>query len=138
MGRKRRKAAVALDAQAAVNSPNETGGVIEQTLALPRWGRLLLVALFSIAAALLATPIIDNVYVTYFFDMETRMLPSFVSTAFGFMVYAIGWWLIIGRVGEVPPPRKTALVYVLLGLGALATVLILILVGVYSNVLTKG
>jgi hypothetical protein len=118
--------------------PQEAHGLREQTFALPRWGRILLCAAFAVATALLVTPIVDNVYVTNFFSQDTVMLPTVVSTLLGFVVYVVGYFLVIGQVGEVPPPRRAAVWYIALGLIALALVLILVMIGVYTNVLMRN
>lgn len=119
--------------QVEVDLPN--GGIVEQTLRLARWQRWLLVASFAVAAALLLTPVIDHLYLSYFFSMETRIVPSLVSTGLGVLVYAIGYVMIIGRVGEVPNARRATRWYLLLGFAALALVLILVIIGVYTNVM---
>ena len=111
------------------------GDIVAQVLALARWQRLLLAASFAIAATLLLTPLVDHLYLTYFFSMETRIVPSFVSTGLGVRDYAIGYVLMRGRVGEVPPARPATLWYLLAGFAALTLVLILVIIGVYTNVM---
>jgi hypothetical protein len=124
-------------AQAQTLPPVEMhyGGIVEQTLRLARWQRWLMVASFAVAVALLLTPVVDHLYLTYFFSMETRIVPSFVSTGLGVLVYAIGYLLIIGRVGQVPTARRATLWYIMFCLAALALVLILVIIGIYSNVI---
>jgi hypothetical protein len=51
------------------------------------------------------------------------------------LVYAIGYVLIIGRVGEVPDARRATLWYLMAGFAALALVLILVIIGVFTNVM---
>ncbi len=109
--------------------------ILAQTLALARWQRLVLTACFAIGATLLVTPVIDNLYVAYFFHMDTRMIPTFISTGLGVLVYGLGHWLLIGHVGEAPPPRRAALWYLLAGCFVLAFALVLVVIGVYTNVL---
>ena len=108
----------------------------EQALALPRIWRILLVSLFALAVTLAVTPIVDNFYVSNFFSMETRLLPSLVSVGLGIVTYAVGWRLLIGMVGDTPEPRQSTLWYLIFGICMMALVLILAGVGVFSNLTT--
>lgn len=105
----------------------------EQALALPRIWRIALVSLFALAVTLAVTPIVDNFYVDNFFSMDTRLLPSLFSVGLGFVVYAVGWRLLIGMVGDAPQPRKATTWYLIFGIAMLALVLILAGVGVFVN-----
>ena len=62
----------------------------------PRLVRILTVALFALAVTLALSPLVDYIYDRYFFSMETRVVPSLVSSGFGLVMYLLGWWLMVG------------------------------------------
>lgn len=101
----------------------------ERVAHLPRLARILLAALFAVATTLLLTPIVDNIYMTYFFDFNTRVLPSLVSTGIGVLIYIAGWVLMIGYAGEAVRPRKATFWYFVLGCVVLAVVVLLLITG---------
>jgi hypothetical protein len=100
-------------------------------VALPRLVRVLLAALFGLCVTLSLSPLIDLIYDRYFFSMETRMAPALVSSAFGLVMYMLGWWLMVGTVGERPGPRLAVLWYVGTGVFAVTAVTVLIIFGVH-------
>lgn len=135
MGRKQRKAqqtAVPLPYVPEMQ-PAEPPGFADRVLALPRIVRLALAIVFALAAALAVTPLVDTVYINNFFSMETRMAPALVSSLLGFGVYFVGWRLIVGMVGETPRPRPAVRYYVLLGAALLVLVIVLLVIGIASN-----
>jgi hypothetical protein len=102
---------------------------IHWLLKLPRMVRITMVGLFALAITLSLSPLVDYVYLSYMFTEETRVLPSLVSAAIGVTAYILGWWLMIGTVGELPPPRRLVLIYVLVGIFALSLVIVLTING---------
>lgn len=101
----------------------------ERILQLPRLARIALAALFAAVTTLLLTPIIDNIYLTYFFDFNTRVLPSLVSTAAGIVTYLVGWVLLVGYAGEGVRPRRATFWYFVAGCAELAFVVLLLMTG---------
>lgn len=99
-------------------------------LGLPRLLRVFIIAVFALAVTLVMSPIVDNVYLTYFFSMETRMIPSLVTVSFGAIMYAVGWWLVIAPDPDEPAARGLVLWYVALGLLALFLTIILTIIGI--------
>jgi hypothetical protein len=97
--------------------------------ALPRLGKMLLLAAIALAVVLLVTPTIDYVYLTQFFDFNTRMLPALVSMAVGVAVYALGWWLLLW---DDEPRWRGLSLYFALGIFALIAVVILTLYGFFT------
>jgi len=108
--------------------------LVERVLLMPRLARMLVAATFALAAALLVTPLVDNVYIENFFSMETRLLPALVSAGLGLVVYAVGWRLLVGVVGETPSVRPATRYYLIFGVVLLVLVVILVAFGFYSNV----
>jgi len=93
-------------------------------LGLPRIGRIGVAALFALVVTLAVSPIIDTIYLRYLYTPESVLAPALVSTGFGLAMYFVGWQLIIGTVGEIPPARMVVLWYV--GVGVLAFVLVVV------------
>lgn len=104
--------------------------LIERVLHLPRLGRIVICALFALAVTLALSPLIDEIYLRFFFTSGTVILPSLVSAAFGLVMYMTGWWLIVGTVGETPPVRLVILWYLAVGILAILVVIILVFRGV--------
>jgi hypothetical protein len=100
-------------------------GFVAWMLARPRTVRFLIVGLFAISVTLAVFPIVDELYIRFLFDEATRILPSFVSTSLGIIMYVFGWRLIIGTIGEVPPVRPAVFWYLVIGI--LATLLVVAL-----------
>lgn len=101
-------------------------------LALPRIIRIILAAIFALATTLALSPIVDKIYVDYFFTEQTRILPSLISTGFGLVMYVTGWMLFIGTVGDDPPPRFAVLWYFVLGWFAILLALLWFVQGITS------
>ena len=101
-------------------------GFIERIIRLPRLTRIIMAAVFALALTLVITPIVDGIYLSNFYDPGTREAPALISTALGVVFYLLGWRLIIGFAGDVPPANRAVLWY--LGVGVLACVLVVGLV----------
>lgn len=81
-------------------------------LALPRFVRMLLVGMVSLCWVLAIFPLVDRVYLAFFYHPNTIDLPAHVSVSFGLLAYLIGWWAVVGaRWGKVKATR-TARAYV--------------------------
>lgn len=93
---------------------------------LPRLTRIVLAAVFALALTLVITPLVDGIYIANFYDVDTREAPALLSTALGVVFYLVGWRLIIGFAGQIPPTNKAVVGY--LGVGTLVCVLVVVLV----------
>ncbi len=102
---------------------------VQWCLKRPRLARIIAVAVFALAVTLVISPMVDYLYLRFFYTDETRILPSLVTAAFGILVYFLGWWLLVGTVGEPRPARPAVLVYVTLGIIALCLVIVLAVSG---------
>jgi hypothetical protein len=98
--------------------------------ALPRLARMLLVALFALAVTLAVSPLVDLIYDRYFFSVDTVLVPALISAGFGLLMYLLGWWLMVGTVGEPLAARPALVWYVGMGFAAVGVVLYLIVIGV--------
>ena len=102
------------------------------------WSRLLRIVitfLFGIAVTAAVFPLIDAIYITHFFDENTRILPSFVSVGIGIIMYGLGWYLLVGIRGEKRPERMAVLVYLLVGVLVIVFVFVLLINGYYTATL---
>jgi hypothetical protein len=106
------------------------GRLVAAILSVPRLLRMFLVGLFALAVTLSLSPLVDLIYTQYFFSMNTVIVPSLVSAGFGLIMYVLGWWLIVGTVGDQPIARIALLWYCGTGLLALVVVIVLIVRGV--------
>jgi len=106
---------------------------IHRVLGLPRLARIGIAALFALAVTLTISPIVDTLYLSYLYTPETVIAPALVSTGFGLVMYFVGWQLIIGPVGEIPPARMMVLWYVGIGVLAIAIVVLWLVTGVTSG-----
>lgn len=104
---------------------------VSTVLSWPRLLRMGLVTVFTLAAVAAVFPLVDSIYIAQFFTEETRILPSLVTLVIGIMMYAAGWWLVIGMPGDTLPLRRALYVYLLLGLLLVIVVLILLAYGYY-------
>lgn len=90
--------------------------MVARILLLPRLTRILMVIFVALLLVMAIFPLVDILYVTYFFTPETIVLPSLVSIALGTIVYVWGWRSIVGMVGENPEPSLSAKVFMSLAL----------------------
>ena len=103
--------------------------LIRKILALPRLLRIIIISIFALALTAVVFPAVDFAYMEHFFSESTKILPSFVSTGVGIIMYGVGWWLLVGIRGERRPVRIGVFLYVLAGILIIAFVVYLIING---------
>ncbi|MBL8134347.1 MAG: hypothetical protein JNL42_20970 [Anaerolineae bacterium] len=113
----------------SANRSEARSGVAGQILSLKRYQRIGLVMVYSIGLTLLLMPLVDNVYLSYFFSSQTVLVPALLSAGAGIFMYAIGWRLMVGYVGDLPPERTSVVIYVLTGTVILLMVITLVIIG---------
>lgn len=101
---------------------------------LPRLTRIIMVMSFAIALTFLLMPLVDRIYLTQFFNPLTTVIPALISAGAGLLMYLLGWWLLVGTVGDTPPMRRATLLYVLAGIAILIMLLVLFVIGVVDGV----
>lgn len=106
--------------------------MVRRILNWPRFIRILLIGVFAVAVTAAIFPLVDYIYITNFFNESSRILPSFIATALGIIMYVAGWWLIVGIRGERCPERSAVFVYMIVGLMIVLFVLTLVLNGYYT------
>ncbi|MCU0513949.1 MAG: hypothetical protein MUE40_15440 [Anaerolineae bacterium] len=97
---------------------------------VPRLLRILLAALAALAVTAVLFPLVDAVYVQFFFTPETRIVPSYVSVGAGALMYLAGWLLLVGPSGGGVSAHPALPVYVLVSLIAMFTLLVLLAQGI--------
>jgi hypothetical protein len=103
--------------------------LVRRVLKLPRSVRIFIAAVFAQAVTFALSPVIDEIYLRYFFNESTRIVPSLVAAAAGLLMYALGWLLMVGTVHEPLPERGAVLWYCLVGLLAIALVTAMLVTG---------
>jgi hypothetical protein len=83
-------------------------GWIDRLLRLPRPVRVLLAALPAVAVALLVQPVIDSIYLRFFFDEATLAAPAWLIALLATLMYFAGWVFLVGMPGS-PPLRSRGL-----------------------------
>jgi len=115
-------------------APNPIAVSAERILDLPRWLRILLVMGFSVALTFLLMPLIDNIYLTTFFDPSTVWLPATLAAGAGVVMYFVGWRLLIGYAGTQLVERPAVIGYTMLGTLIVLLVIILFVIGTVIGV----
>lgn len=72
----------------------------EQITQINRLWRLLLVAMIAIITTLAVSPLIDAIYLQFFFTPETRIVPSLIAMGVGTVMYILGWFYLVGSAGQ--------------------------------------
>lgn len=78
--------------------------VMQWLLACARWQRISFVFFVAVLLVLVASPLVDRLYIQYFFDDATVIVPSYVSVFLGAIAYLWGWVAIVGVVGDSHRP----------------------------------
>lgn len=98
--------------------------LLNRLLTLPRLARILIAAVPAIAFAALIQPVVDAVYLRFFFDEETRTSPAWVISFFAIGMYFAGWYFIVGYRGVEVSQRRGAVWYVVLSIAIIALVVV--------------
>lgn len=101
--------------------------MIAQMLALPRITRLLITTVFAVSATLAVSPLIDEVYLQAFFSEDTIIVPSLIAGSIGVLMYAAGYYFIVGLAGEKPKQHPFAIWYILIGWFSIGLVIVWVL-----------
>lgn len=103
--------------------PDESQSFLDSLLAFPRTTRIIIAAVFALALTLAISPVIDRIYLGYFFTEDTRSLPALISGGAGLLMYGAGWLLLVGMVGEQPTGKRLLRIYLLVGMLSLLIIL---------------
>jgi hypothetical protein len=86
---------------------------MQRVLNLSRIKRILFVGGVALLTGVVAQPVVDAVYLNFFYDPRTVVVPSIVTAIVVLIVYLIGWQLVVGTVGESKTPRPPVLWYLI-------------------------
>jgi hypothetical protein len=92
-----------------------------------------MVGLFAVAVTFAVNPVIDALYLRFMYTEATVSLPAIAAVIVGMVVYILGWVLVIGTVGEMPPVRPVILWYCLVGVVGVILVVVALLLGLTSS-----
>jgi hypothetical protein len=109
-------------------------GMVRRTFRFSRIGRILVCAVIALAATLTIRPLIDLIYLDYFFDPGTVIVPAWIATAVGIAVYAIGWRLVVGMAGEAPQPGRASAYFLVIGAALVVFVVVLTVYGLFTAI----
>lgn len=134
MGRKQQSKRIPPQNTAAVSPavPEQNSHMATWIIRLPRVVRIILIVLPALAATVIFVPVIDSIYLRYFYSDESRMLPSIITAGIALTVYLIGWVLVVGTTGETPEERRSVSLYMSFSL------LLMAIASVYLAVLMLG
>ncbi len=106
------------------NQPSEPKtGLIEALLNFPRITRIIIAGMFALSLTLALSPVIDRLYVAYFYSEDTLIAPMIISVILGVLMYILGWFAIVGIAGEKLMPSKGIVAYLVMGMVAVLLVL---------------
>lgn len=119
--------------------PGIAGWLQAKLMRMPRLLRIVL--MFVLAAGITGAifPLVDLIYVEYFFTPDSVIVPSYISTGIGALFFLVGWYLIVGPAGENRVSAHPALVvYLLIGIAALCLDIVLIIQGFSMTDMISG
>jgi hypothetical protein len=96
---------------------------------LPRLVRIIIALFFATMVTLAIFALVDHIYIRYFFTMETRMIPAFVTVAIASVMYIWGWLGFVGTIDTIPASSNSLLLYFGVGFVATFTVIMLVIQG---------
>lgn len=97
----------------------------QRLVQLPRVIRLVISVFFAAMVTLAVSPLVDHIYLRFFFTEETVMIPALVTVAIASATYIWSWWVFIGTVNSVPSASNYILLY--FGVGVVATIIVIAL-----------
>jgi hypothetical protein len=102
---------------------------VRSLLGLPRLVRIAIAALFALTVTVALGPIIDNIYLQFFFSDATRLLPTLAAAGVGLVMYVLGWMLLVGTVGEAGSVRWAVIWYLVIGLLSICLIITQVVLG---------
>lgn len=99
-------------------------------LELARPWRILFVAFNAAGVVLAVFALVDRIYIQYFLDPATIVVPSYISVALGAAMYVWGYYLFVGTRGVKLDVRRGRPLYLAIALTVLVVNVVLIAYGV--------
>ncbi len=110
----------------------QLGNLALRLVRLPRIMRIVIALFFATMVTLAISPLVDHIYIRYFFTAETVIVPAMVTVSIASMMYIWGWWGFVGTVNTVPSASNYVLLYFAIGLVATISVIVLLVQGITS------
>lgn len=104
-------------------------------LAQSRLKRMAIAVSFALAVTYLLFPIVDLIYMEYFFSVDTVIVPSLVTATVGVVMYMLGWYLLVGNANTRPEMRLVTLWYLILGILAVVLVILSFVLSIITLIL---
>ncbi|PJF29426.1 MAG: hypothetical protein CUN52_08440 [Phototrophicales bacterium] len=96
----------------------------EQITSMNRLLRLFVVTIFAISTTLAISPLIDSIYLQYFFSPETRIIPSLIAMIGGVCMYIVGWIYLVGSARQIILVTRGLKWYMYIGIGTIIIILL--------------
>jgi len=97
---------------------------------LPRLLRIVIALFFATMVTLAISPLVDHIYLRFFFTAETVIIPAMVTVSIACVMYIWGWWGFVGTVDTVPSASNHILLYFVIGIVATISVIVLLIQGI--------
>lgn len=91
-------------------------GVIARLLALPRPARMLLAAVPALAVVLIVQPVVDSIYLRFFFNDTTIGIPAWLIAGLSVLMYFAGWVFLVGMPGTTPERSRGLTLYLIVSI----------------------
>ncbi|GAB4310645.1 MAG: hypothetical protein Kow00117_04080 [Phototrophicales bacterium] len=101
--------------------------LVSYVLKLPRITRIFLSGLFSLAVTLVVSLVADSILSATVPEDTKVVILTMIAGGLGIIMYALGYFFIVGIIGEDVVARRATGFYILLGLFAIFLVVLWIL-----------
>lgn len=110
----------------------QVGNLTMRLVRLPRLIRIVIALFFATMVTLAISPLVDHIYLRFFFTTETVIVPAMVTVSIASIMYIWGWWGFVGTINTVPQASKYVFLYFVVGIVATISVIILFIQGITS------
>jgi hypothetical protein len=90
---------------------------VDRLLLLPRSSRILVAVIPALTLAFILSPLVDEIYLRFFYSPQTAELPSWITAATAVLMYFAGWYYLVDHPGDDPTSRRETRWYVLVSIG---------------------
>lgn len=111
MARKQQRRQAVIEVKSAQPTP---ANFVDRVFLLPRFARILLVIIPALAVTFIFSPVIDEIYLRFFYTPQTAELPAWIAALMAVGMYLVGWYYVVGMVGEEPTLRRETRWYLIL------------------------
>ncbi len=102
---------------------------MEYILNLPRLVRILFVGFVALCTVLAIFPLVDRIYLAYFYHPSTIGIAAYLSVFMGAMMYVFGWLQLVGSAGRRQEPSRFVVPYLVLSFLIIVLDVLLIIQG---------